>query len=49
MVMGLLLVYQVRNILWDRTNDYTVQLVEKLSRDIDLLLGELDRSPLSHL
>lgn len=43
MVMGLLLVYQVRNILWDRTNDYTVQLVEKLSRDIDLLLGELDR------
>jgi len=43
-IMGTFLVMQIRNILWERSNLHTVQLVEKLGYDIDMLLGELDRS-----
>jgi two-component system sensor histidine kinase YesM len=47
-VMGSYLVIQIRNILWERTSLYTSQLVDNLAYDVDMLLGELDRS-IAHL
>ncbi len=46
--MSFFLIRQIRNILWKRTELFTVQLIEKVAYDIDMLIGTLDRAA-SHL
>lgn len=42
--MSFFLIRQVRNILWERTELFTVQLIEKVAYDIDMLIGTLDKT-----
>ena len=41
-LMGIFITNQIHDILWERTSDYTVRMIEKICYDIDIMLGELD-------